>query len=204
MSAGLRTWKPLLENPPAGAHLILWGDGSKESDVAIESFLRGGVIRNELVLVVLPRDELRGFGDRMRGRGLDIEAMTREGHVIRGASEDIGPRRSEDVARIPKELEAFGLLAKNLGKSGLTVLWRVAPPFFERGESEMANLVERATQTHLRNMRFLCWYGANDLLPGQFADAVSLTRSHTHAITALGGPRFLVETIARPLEPLLA
>lgn len=194
----------MLENPPPGAHLILWGDGSNECDAAIESFLRGGIVRNELVMVVLPREELGGFGGRMRSRGLDLDEMTRLGHLVRGTSEEIGPRRQEDVARIPKEIDAFTLLAKNMGKTGLTVLWRVAPPFFERGENEMAALVERATQTHLGAMRFLCLYGANDLRHGQFTDAVSLTRSHTHAITALGGSRFLVETIARPLEVLLA
>lgn len=204
MNRAAPAWKHLFQHPPEGAHLIFWSDGSHDCDAAIETFLRGGIARDDLVMVVLPREELTELEDRMRARGFDLDEMVRGGHLFRAASEDVGPRRPEDVAKIPEDTEAFRLFAKNLGKNGMTVLGRVAPLFFERGEQPMAELIERTAQEHHGDMRILCLYGAQNIRHERLADAVALTRLHTHAITALGGNRFFVEPVQRPLELLEA
>ncbi|TLZ51634.1 MAG: hypothetical protein E6K18_04525 [Methanobacteriota archaeon] len=189
--------------PPPDSHAILWSDGSAECDAAIDAFITGAAERGDMVMVVLPRSELATLRERLRLRGTDLDALVDGGHLFRTVTEDVMPRRPEDVERSPQDMAAIAEFARISGKNGLSVLSRIGSLFFDRGDQAMASLVERTGQAHRSGVRTLCLYNAKNLKSDRFSDAVSLTRTHTDAITAVGGGRFFVETAKKAPQEIL-
>ena len=190
----------MLRSPPPGTHAILWSDGSSACDIAIETFLRGAVERDDMVMVVMPRKELADLGERLRARGTDLDALVDGGNLFRSLTEDVMPHHLEDVERMPRDLAAIREFARSVGKDGLTLLDRIPALCFGRGDQAMAERIEEVAQENRGASRLLCLYDGKNLRAERFSDAVSLTRAHTAALTAVGGGKFFVESANRPVS----
>lgn len=193
-------WHGLLADPPAGAHIILWSDHSPSCDAAVETFLRGGIERGDLCVVVLPAPDLDSLRDRLRGGDLDLDRLEAAGRAVATTPEHLGLRGPRDVDRIPGIAGDLRQLARLCGRSGLTVLGRVAPPFFESGRQQTAEALEHALRDYAPDVRMLCAYQAGSVTPTRLQEAVTVIRCHTHAITALGGDQFFVEPVRHPVK----
>jgi len=191
----------MLRSPEPGTHAILWSDGTSACDIAIETFLRGGVERDDMVMVVMPRKELADLEERLRARGTDLDSMVDEGHLFRSLTEDVMPRHLEEVERMPRDMAAIWEFARSVGKEGLTVLDRIPALCFDRGKQEMAERIEQTAQDNRGASRMLCLYDGKNLSAERFSNAVSLTRMHTEALTAVGGGRFFIESTNGSLSP---
>jgi len=186
----------MLRSPELGTHAILWSDGTSACDIAIETYLRGGVERNDMIMVVMPRRELADLGERLRARGTDLDSMVDGGHLFRSLTEDVMPHHLEDIERMTRDVGAIRDFARSVGKDGLTILDRIPSLCFDRGDQAMAERIERTTQGLRGGARLLCLYDGKNLSAERFSDAVALTRMHTEALTAVGGGKFFVESTA--------
>lgn len=188
-------WQSLLRDPPLGAHVILWSDASPACDLAMETFVRGGLERDDLCAVVLPEKDLARIREPFRAQGLDLDRLEGEGRLLATTPEHLGLREPADVERVPVVLEDLKELTRACRRAAPTILGRIAPPFFERGSQHAAEAIERELREHVRDARMLCAYMAGAVTPDRLPEAMSLVRYHTHAITAVGEARFLVEPV---------
>lgn len=184
-----------LTSPAPGTHAIFWGNGSDGRDEAIAAFLRGGVSRDDVLAVVVPRREFPVWQARMLRYGIDLDGLADAGRALWAGSDDLAPRSPREVRDVGSFLLALANLADTVGRSGVTVVAKYAC-FFERGEQVMAQLIEGATEAHTGAARILCLYNGRDLPAGRRVDAMELTRLHTEAITAKGPGQLLVVPIA--------
>ncbi len=194
-------WRQVLVNPGPGDHIILWSDESPESDEAIATFVRGGLARDDFVLVTMPRAELADLERRLRPHGIDLQELVNEGSVLRIPVDEASFENASDLEGLPAAIDSFLDLALSMGKSGLTVLGRVAPVYFESGDYGEAERIEHLAHENRRFSRILCVYNGKRLTLDRLREGVRVTRQHTHAMTALGKDRFFVEAVNAPVEP---
>lgn len=191
---GEATARDILREPPPGAHLILWSVDARSGDRAMAAFLLGATERGDLCVVVLPRKGLADLRDALPSHGLDLDALEAEGRALTVTPDRLGLRERQDVDRIPGILTDLRRLASLCGHRGVSVLGRLAAPFFEGGKAEVAESIEACVRDHAGDVRILCTYPAR---AGKFhaEEADTVVRFHTYAITALGGDRFSVEPV---------
>jgi len=189
---------PLLQSPPPGAHLILWSDGSPFSDRAITTFLAGALDREDLCVVIQPEEGLVDSRDALRAQGVDLDKLEADTRALVVTPELLGLYEPEDVSRVPGILSDLRSLARDCGRSGVSILIRLAPPLFEGRQEAFAEAVEESVRDFAGDVRMLCVY-RRSLTQNRAGQAIALTRCHTHAITALGGERFFVELL-RPFQ----
>jgi hypothetical protein len=186
-----------MRDPAPGTHAILWSDDSAACDQAIETFIRGGVERGDMIMVIFPREELADVQGRLRARGTDLDSLVDQGHLFRAVAEEAGPRGTDDVTRVSRDAFALREFARTVGKNGMTIVGRTAAVFFDRGDPEMAKLIERAQHESRGNSRILCVYSGRNLRAERLSGAVALTKMHTHALTSVGGGKFFIESVPR-------
>lgn len=196
MPAGPTDWRALAAGPRPGDHILFWSDGSIGSDAVLELFLRCAVNRDDLVGIVLPERELGDMIDRLSVWGLEPDRLLAEGRLVTTASEDLFPRDAEDRQRIFAALAELLGTAVVRGRAGLSVLGRVAPVFFERGDRWMAEMIEGVGHASRGQARILCLYDGRRLELRQSRDAAALVQLHTHTITGLGEGRFFAEQVS--------
>lgn len=188
-------WRTILRASQPGDHILFWGDGPQSADEVFEIFLRGSMARDDLLGVVLPRKELAGMFERFRSQGIDLARLEDEGHLVSAASEDLFPRDLHDVTRITSALEGFHQTAAARGKAGVTLFGRVAPVFFERGDTAMAQMIEGVAHANRGSARILCAYDTRRLSISHLAEATAQVRLHTHTLTALRDGRIISERV---------
>src|SRR5712691_9786835 len=190
-------WRPLIETPGPGDHILFWSDDSASSDSIIATFVQGGLQRNDLLVVVWPnveRDSLRG---QCETAGVSLDEQIVRGNVILLPAEQYYPRDPHDETRIESLFDELNERVRARRKSALSFMGRIAPSLFERGDPIRAETVERMVGARQGTARVLCPYRAKRV--ARLAGAASLVRSHSHTITALGRDRFLVEHVgSRP------
>ena len=191
-------WLALLHDPPAGAHVILWCDETPACHVAMETFLDGGLQRDDLCVVVLPMGDLDMLRSRLLTREFDLDCLGDQGRVLVTTPENLGLREVGDADRIATIAADLRRLAQACGRSGVTVLGRVAPPFFESGRREAAEALERALRDYASDVRMLCPYRVDSVRPRQMGEAAAVIRCHTHAVTLIGGDQLFMEPVHTP------
>lgn len=201
MPASPTDWRALAADPAPGDHILFWSDGSVESDAVLELFLLGAIRRDDLLGIVLPERELGDMIDRLSAWGLEPDRLVAEGRLVTVASEDLFPRDAEDRHRIFAALAELLGTAVVRGRAGLSVLGRVAPVFFERGDRRTAEMIEGVGHASRGQARILCLYDGRRLDLRRTRDAAALVRLHTHAITGLGGGRFFAEQVSAGPAP---
>lgn len=192
----------LLSEPAPGTHTIFWNDRSKCSDETVAAFLKGGVKRDDVLAVVVPRQEFLDWQTRMLDMELNLDGLADEGRLIWAGSDDLAPRNPREVDVVGKFLQDLSELAGVVGRGGVSVLGKYSC-FFERGEQRMAEMIEATAEEHSEAARILCLYETQDLPPDRLPDAYALTRLHTTSITAIGDGKYFVEHLDPP-RPQLA
>lgn len=163
------------------------------------AFLLGATERGDLCAVVLPEKALAELREALPSRGLDLDALEAEGRVLTVTPERLGLRGRQDVDRIPEILADLRRLASLSGHRGVSILGRLAAPFFEDGKAEVAESIEASVRDHAGDVRILCAYPARAAkLHAEEADTV--VRFHTYTITALDGDRLSVEPVPSSTE----
>ena len=193
-------WRQVVESPSPGDHIILWSDASPACDHACASFLRGGLSRNDLILVALPKTEFPDLETRLVASGVDLEALVNEGRALRILSDEVTPDNARDLEGIPAVMPDVLDLAKSMGRTGLTVFDRTAAARFEAGDFGLAERIEHLGRENRHSARVLCAYDGRRLSFDRLREGVRITRQHTHAVTSLGAGRFFVESLARLVE----
>jgi len=190
-------WRPLIETPAPGDHILFWSDDSASSDSIIATFVQGGLHRNDLVAVLWPNAERESLRGQCEAAGVSLDEHIVRGNVILLSAERYYPRDPHDETRIESLFDQLTDRVRVRRTSGLSFLGRIAPSLFERGDLVRAETVERVVRARLGTARVLCPYRAKQV--SRLAGAASLVRSHSHTITALGRDRFLVEHVrSRP------
>lgn len=199
-------WYDLLAEPPEGAHVILWSDNSPACDSAVETFLRGGLVRNDLIVIIVPAADFADLRKRLRERGLELDHLEEVGRVLIAPPEHLGLDGPKDVDRIEGIAKDLRWVAERSGRAGITVLGGVGPGFFDSGDENAAAALEHALQDHAQDVRILCTYRAGSVTRERLSEAVVVIRCHTHAITPVGGDRLIVEPVerSRTREPALS
>ena len=191
-------WRAIAETPALGSHILMWGDATQTTEDVLEAFLRGSLARDDLLAVTLPREELLSLRARMATRGLDLGDLERAGRAVIVGSED-AYRDGDPVAATSRVLLQFKEMAAERGKRQVSLLGKIAPVAFGRGETAVAHEIERVAQREGGDFRILCLYDANSLTPDRIVSAAGLVRLHTHTITPAEGETH-AEKVANPQE----
>lgn len=182
-------WQHFLDENAEGNHLVAWTSTDVFRRELTDRFLGRGLDRNELVAVLLPRDEmtdLRPF--TWRGAGFESLVASRRVRIL--ASEDVveslvtpGKGGPDAVRRL---LGSLIREAAEGGYAGARILGRVAPLFFERTEDAIALQIEEQVRPFQRHCTVLCLYRTAALDdPGHGVGAMRVSRAHTHSILEL-------------------
>src|SRR5712691_5099820 len=187
-------WRPLIETPAPGDHILFWTDDSASSDSIMATFVQGGLHRNDLVAVLWPHAERDSLRRQCQATGVSLDEHIVRGNVTLMSAERYYPHDPHDETRIESLFDQLTDRVRAGRKSGLSFMGRIAPSLFERGDMVRAETVERMVGARLGTARVLCPYRAKRV--GRLAGAPSLVRSHSHTVTALGRDQFLVEHVA--------
>ncbi len=191
--SGLSGWRPFVESPPAGSHILFWSHDPATVASVIETFLNGALARKDLVALVVPRGEHADLHRRHRPQGTELDVHIARGDLIVAAAEEFLPRDERDEDAIVSLLEVLTDLAGTRGSSGLSFVGRIAPSLFEAGSRATAEMVERVLHGRRGEERWLCPYMTRRLSLRQVSEAGSLVSSRTHTITSLTDGQLLVE-----------
>jgi len=135
-------------------------------------------------------DMIKGFV----GNGMDIQTLTVSGYLRVAASEDLVASSTNLPGEIRKLLLSLIQEVEASGKTGLRILGRVAPLLFERGEDEIALMIEYLVHSLKGNYTLLCLYQSSSLDdPSRLGVAAKICQTHTHSLFEMSSGNVLVE-----------
>lgn len=187
-------WQGFMRKCSKGDHFAVWGSLRGLAPRILNQYLTDGLLRDELVLVVMPRNDLDVIKS-FAWKGMDIQTLMTSGYVRVAASEDIMGSSTNLPGEIRKLLLSLIQEVKASGKTGLRILGRIAPLLFERGEDKIALMIEELVHSLKGNYTLLCLYESSSLDDlSRFAVAAKLCEAHTHSMFELSNGNVLVET----------
>ena len=190
-------WWMLIDGSKPGDHFICWLDRSAESEEVVEAFLRGAVMRNELLALILPAEEitsfLRGFGPR----GLRLDRLAAEGYLHVIPADGLLRDGEPPGPQVTEAIKGLCAIARRQGNKTVSVLSKLSSPAFERGEESIAEEIEGAIGSAARSVRTMCVYEAKNLYTLRLREAISLLRLHTHSITSFGDGQIVAEQVTK-------
>src|SRR5688500_16755486 len=75
------SWRKLLADPGDDGHIVQLYQDDDFYGEAISHFAAGGIVRGESIILVATEPHWRNISGRLRGKGLDVDALFRRGQL---------------------------------------------------------------------------------------------------------------------------
>jgi len=174
--------KDALASERCGDHLILWYTSNEGCAQAIVKYLMAGKENNEILIIVLPFNELQEFEKSLTKFRFSMEKSINEGELFLFASEEILPTLNGDCSKFRETVETIHSMAATTGRN-IRIVGRVAPVLFEQGDHKGALTIEEIVDSYLMNARLICLYDTRRFhgLPDECKQQID--DIHTHSLS---------------------